>query len=794
MRKWIITNSKSKHSIGHSNNLISNLLFSRGIVTERDSRKFLYPDMADSHNPFLMKDMQEAVNKIDNAIKKRHKIVIYGDYDVDGITSTSILLRAFKKLGAEAGYYIPERISEGYGINCNAIDYIKSLQTQLIITVDCGIASVKEVEYAKSLGMDIIITDHHECQEVIPDTIVLNPKRHDNSYPFKELAGCGVAFKLIQALWHTYGLYGYDEFLDLVAIGTVADVVELKGENRIFVKKGIEKLNKSRRCGILALKSVSGMKTDFNSGNIAFQIAPRINAVGRLSDAKIAVELFTTSDNDKALQIAKFLDNENLKRQKIEEKILNEAVKQIENKVDLKRDRVILLSSQYWHPGVVGIVSSRIVEKYSRPAILLCEEDGVARGSGRSIDGFDLFQNLCQCSSLLEKFGGHTYAAGLSIKAENIDKLRKKMNSLAEKMSAECFIEKTTVDMETDTEEMTIDTAEMLKLLEPFGAGNPVPVFKAENMNVENKKALGSDGSHIKYTFNKDGVNFEGIMFKRGPELIHKNWINTDIVYNFDINEWNNERKLQLILKDIKPNRRWAEAEIDENYYRSLKMMINIKTAGYVPEKVRFINKDMEYLKNFCVFSKGYVIVSALSSINELKELIDIMEFSPGKNNGAGSQIIYCPSVEDIDFSSVDILVYDFMPGEYEYKLLEEKSGGELVHFISSDVYDKIDELIDITYITQDRANEFIEILQNEEVIGTLSDIAYRFNFNTYQLYSLVMKLREKNAVNLFVKNDILKIQFKSLVKASEICYEQESIKEKLQKLHNLFRNMKLED
>ncbi|CCJ34685.1 single-stranded-DNA-specific exonuclease RecJ [Caloramator australicus] len=316
MKRWDVK-EKNFDLIVHENKVINSLLISRGINSKEKADIFLNPDLRLLYDPFLLKDMDRAIDRIDEAIKKREKIYIYGDYDVDGITSTAILYRAFNKLGVDVSFYIPDRVNEGYGINREAIDHISSLDVDLVITVDCGISAIEEVEYAKEKGLDIIITDHHECKERIPNTIALNPKRHDCQYPFKGLAGCGVAFKLVQALFKFYDLQGYEEFLDLVAIGTIADIVDITDENRIIVKYGLEKILTSDKAGINAIKQVAGIKDKISTYNVAFQIAPRLNAAGRLSDAKIAVELFITSDNEKAMQIAKYLDQENKKGSKL---------------------------------------------------------------------------------------------------------------------------------------------------------------------------------------------------------------------------------------------------------------------------------------------------------------------------------------------------------------------------------------------------------------------------------------------------------------------------------------------
>lgn len=553
MKKWVVKNIIDKNLNICDSNLISNLLYSRGIKTEIDIDEFLYPSIDKLYSPFGLKDMDRAIETIDSAIKGQKKIIIYGDYDVDGITSTSILYRALKRLGVEVGYYIPDRVNEGYGINLEAIDYLKSIATDLIITVDCGVSSIKEVEYAKKLGMQIIVTDHHECQSEIPDTIVVNPKRKDCTYPFKYLSGCGVALKLVQALWFHYGLTGFDDYLDVAAIGTIADVVSLTGENRIIVKNGLKMLKTSDKCGIKAIKEVFGLKGDINSYNVAFQIAPRINAVGRLSNAKIAVELFTTNDYDKALQIAKFLDQENKNRQQIEEEILNDAIEQIESSSALKYDRVIVLSSDKWHIGVVGIAASKVCERYNRPVILICTEGENGRGSGRSIEGFNLFEHLCKCSEYLTKFGGHEMAAGISIEKKNIGAFRKKINELAEKVSSDIFEEKLYLDLCIDEKSVNMENAEMIQNLQPFGAGNPSPVFMIDGVHIKSKKIIGKNEKHIKLYLEKNDCTFDAVYFN-GVETV--NGLDTDdidIAFNININEWNNKKNVQLVIKDVRP-------------------------------------------------------------------------------------------------------------------------------------------------------------------------------------------------------------------------------------------------
>ena len=560
MKKWTLKCTREDINSIKGKNLLDKLLFTRGVHEKDKIAKFLNPDIDSMADPYLMKDMDRAVDRIDLAIQRRENIIVYGDYDVDGITSTSLLLRALKKLGVKSTYYIPDRINEGYGINNKAVDYIKSLGINLVISVDCGITSVEEVNYAKSKGLDIIITDHHECMDKIPDTIVLNPKREDCTYPFKELAGCGVVLKLIQAIWMKYNLLGFEDFFDIAAIGTVADIVELKGENRIIVKCGIDRIRTSDKCGIRAIKSVSDVKDNLTSGNIAFQIAPRINAAGRLSDAKIAVELFTTCDFDKAMQIAKYLDLQNRKRQEIENTIYNEVLAKIQKEVDLKNERVIILSSNGWHVGVIGIVASKIVEKFMRPVILISIEDGIGRGSGRSIEGFNLFENLKKCSSVLQKYGGHALAAGITIDKDKIDEFKVLMNKTAEDLDSELFFKKIYIDMEIDENDLNLTNAKDIKKLEPFGCGNNTPVFCMNDVSVIDKKVIGKDEKHLRFYLKCGSNKFDAVFFNGAELYKDKSWNIIDIAFTLDVNLWNNKEYLKVYLKDIKPSIKWVNS------------------------------------------------------------------------------------------------------------------------------------------------------------------------------------------------------------------------------------------
>ncbi|MEG0370731.1 MAG: single-stranded-DNA-specific exonuclease RecJ [Clostridium sp.] len=756
MKKWIIKNTNIDRVKLNSNKFLNRLLLSRGLEDNNQADMFLNPSVDSLYDPFLLKDMEKAIKRIDEVIKKGQKIVIYGDYDVDGITSTSILFRAFKKLGIDVSYYLPDRINEGYGLNFEAVNYLKSLQTDLIITVDCGISAIEEVEYIKSQGMDVIITDHHECREDIPDTIVINPKRRDCTYPCKNLAGCGVAFKLIQALWMHYEIDGVDEFLDIVAIGTIADIVDLMGENRIIAKQGMEKLKTTDKCGLIALKAISGLEDKITSGGIAFQIAPRINAIGRLRDAKIAVELFTTNDYDKAMQIAKYLDQENRSRQKIEEEILNEAIIKIKDE-NLKDNKVIVISSPNWHVGVVGIVASKIVEIFHRPTIILCEEGSIARGSCRSIEGFNIFDALVDSEGYLEGFGGHEMAAGLQVKLSNINSLKEKLNTFAKNIDIEAYISKVKIDMILEGEDINFESLDMIKTLEPFGMGNPTPIFGMEDMFIKTKRYIGTGEKHIKLQFIKNGVYYDGVLFNYGADYMNKDWNNVDIAFNIDENNWMGKRTIQFIVRDIKPYKKWVRNSLKENYYRYLNVAKDSNDEECTMENIVFLKKDINFLKEFLCFEKGYVLVSSKESIDEIEYLFDLFNFGGNKITNESSGIIICPNISDIDECS-DVLIYDFLLGEIDYKKLTKRENINVYHFYDNDTMSKIDNFKNSITINKEVLHIIINALLKGSIFGKITDIASEFMINPYQMYYAITYLRKYGVIEILSNKEQVKI------------------------------------
>ncbi len=535
--------------------VISTILLNRGIT---EPQNFITPTEDALIDPFLMTGMERATERILSAIEKNEKIAIYGDYDVDGITSTAIMVKFLRSHKADVMYYIPDRHEEGYGINTDAIDKIKSQGVTLLITVDCGITAVKEIAYAKSLGIETIITDHHECKDETPDAYcLLNPKQSDCEYPFKKLAGVGVAFKLLQALtikMHFHMRELIDEYIDLVAIGTIADVMPLVGENRIIVKRGLELLKYTVNRGIRALADVADINlSNVQTGTIGFMLAPRINAAGRMGDPSCAVELLLASDDMTAKRYAEILDDKNKERQEIEISILEDALNIIESTPSIKDDFVIVLSHEGWHHGIIGIVASKISERFNKPCILISTDEQNGKGSGRSIRSFNLFKALENSGHLMQKFGGHDLAAGLSIKPENIDAFRKEINTYAKAcLTEEDFMPILYIDSELPPPYINMNTAEKLAILEPYGMGNACPLFYVKELRISQIRPL-SDGKHLKLILSSGDYTIESVGFNMGEflEILNVGDV-IDIAFSIDINIYRGTRQLQVLLKDIK--------------------------------------------------------------------------------------------------------------------------------------------------------------------------------------------------------------------------------------------------
>lgn len=538
-----------KHNVSE---LMARILLNRNIKDE-DIEGFLHPQIADLFDPFLFKGMDLAVDRILKAINEKERITIYGDYDVDGITSCTVLIKFLTELGGIVDFYLPNRLEEGYGLNKEALDEIKNRETKLLITVDCGISGYDEVEYAKSLGMDVLITDHHECPEKIPDCVaVIDAKRPDSTYPFNGLAGCGVSFKVTQAICKKLNLpdENYLKYLDIVALGTIADIVPLVSENRIIVKYGLEKMKKTKNEGLKALIISSSLKS-IDSGAVSFGLAPRINACGRMGKADLALNMLLTDSVKEATDIANMLQEMNRNRQEIERTIMQEAIAQIENE-KLNDNKIIVVGKENWHHGVIGIVSSKITERYYKPSILISFEDGEGKGSGRSIDGFDLHSALTNCSNHLIKFGGHEMAIGLTLNRGEFEEFKKSICEYAKDKLPDESVPMIRYDAIISAKDITKDFIKEIKLLEPFGENNPAPLFAYNNIIVDSIRTLTND-KHLKFNVKDEHRIFSAIAFNMGE---HKNRIRmgdkANILLALEVNSYNGIEMIQLNVKDIK--------------------------------------------------------------------------------------------------------------------------------------------------------------------------------------------------------------------------------------------------
>ncbi len=533
------------------NKLLAQILMNKGITEEKEIEIFINPKRNNFYDPFLMPDMEKAINRIINAIQNKEKILIYGDYDVDGITSTTVLKKFLEERGANPEYHIPNRLKEGYGLNKQAIGEIAKRGTQLMITVDCGISAIEETEFAKSLGIETIITDHHEPGEILPNAYaIIDAKIKTNRYPFNQLAGVGVVFKVIQAISMKLGLEEkeYLKYLDLVCLGTISDIVPLIDENRVIAKLGLKLVNVTKNLGLKTLLISSGYKIA-DSNTISFGIAPRINACGRMGFAEQALQLLLSNENEQVIELAKKLNDYNRERQEKEKEIFEEAINQIDKGEE--KNPAIILAGNGWHHGVTGIVSSKITEIYFKPSILIGFEGEEGKGSGRSIPGIDLHEAILKCNNKLERFGGHAMAIGLSIERKNFENFKKELNEYLRTKEINQIKQIIMIDAIANLRDISLETVEELKLLEPFGEVNRMPIFCFKGLRIESIRAL-TEGKHLKINLRDDNMIISAIGFNMGEKSTeYKIGDRVDVVGALEINEYNGMKSIQLKLKDI---------------------------------------------------------------------------------------------------------------------------------------------------------------------------------------------------------------------------------------------------
>ncbi len=536
--------------------VVARILLNRGLSDKDSILKFFSPSTQDTHDPFLMTDMVKGVERLGQAILRREKVLIFGDYDVDGTTATSLLYLVFHEIGLDTDFYIPDREREGYGLSRLGIEYAIKIGATLIITCDCGISAFDTIDYANANQIDVIVTDHHEPAEKLPTALaILDPKREDDHYPFKELCGVGVAFKLLQG-FHiannlpTTNLYRH---LDLVAIGTAADIVPILGENRVLVAKGLEYLNGTQKLGLQALLKTSGFDNKtMNVVNIVFGLAPRLNAAGRLGEAARAVHLLTSFNREEAFDLANLLEQENRNRQSIERDTIDSAILQLNATHDLDSDKILILSDTNWHHGVIGIVASKLKELYNRPVVMISFQNGIGKGSARSIPGFDLYNAFSACADLLENYGGHKMAAGLTILIEFLPELTRRLKKIAaEQINEQMLNPGLQIESEIDFRDINSQTLEFLHKMAPYGPGNMRPLFCARNITVSGMPRIISE-NHLKFKAAQNRAVLSAIGWKMGSyyEMLISNRP-LDIAFVIDENEWNGYKEIQLNIKDI---------------------------------------------------------------------------------------------------------------------------------------------------------------------------------------------------------------------------------------------------
>ena len=746
---------------------ISQILNNRGIENEKDAEIFMNPSLEYLRDPFLMKDMKKSTERIKKAIENKERIYIYGDYDVDGVSSTSILYLYFKSIGFPVKYYIPNRLEEGYGINEDAIKKIHDDGCDLIITVDCGITSVKEVELANELGIDVIITDHHECQSEIPDAYaIVNPKQEDCNYPFDMLCGCGVAFKMIQALTdeEEFKTSMFD-YLEIVTLATICDIVPLIDENRIIVKNGLKLMKEGKNLGLRELIKVCGIETNkIGSSHIGFSIGPRINASGRLGYSYLGVQLFTTDNEDEAKEIANILEGKNIERQMIESKMYKEAEEILSSDERFKDDKVLVIAKEGWQHGIIGIVASKLTEKYYKPTILLTIEDGEATGSARSIKGFSIFDALVSCKDLMNKFGGHEQAAGLALDAKNIDELRVRINEIADyNLSKEDLIENIKVEYELKEDSATLDLVDNLHKLEPFGLSNPSPRFIMRDLLLTNIFKMGKNKQHLKIIVeNKKSyecVGFNMAYLADNFQLGDK----VDILFQVDENNYNNERKVQFLLKDIRLSH--PKSAVTNN----LSMKLFEKISPENKDSLYSVNTSEEDLvididgdKNINIFD--YIEEDTLVITNTLngfyRALSDIsltdveyeinFNYINEKNNKV--QLIFSPNIDKIDLKRYNrVILYDYLYNKEEYSYLNKNilNSDNIIKYYGEEDKIYLKNIIDnIVPSREEFINIYKQMLMSKELHLNLDEIKRVFKILPLKTFIIFKVFKELNLLN----------------------------------------------
>jgi single-stranded-DNA-specific exonuclease len=536
---------------------LTKVLAQRGIDTFDKARSFFRPTLSQLHNPFEMKDMDKAVQRIDLAIKNEQNILVYGDYDVDGVTSVSMMYTFLTRQYDKVSYYIPDRYNEGYGISFKGIDHAEAQEIPLIIALDCGIKANDKIDYANKKGIDFIICDHHQPGETLPNAVaVLDPKRLDCGYPYKELSGCGVGFKLIQAYAETHAIAFEEiaELLDFLAISIAADIVPITGENRVLTHFGLKQINTQPRQGLQSMIALTGLKQELNVADLVFKIAPRINAAGRLHAATEAVRVLIECEEEEAEKISNFINDQNQKRRDLDGEITRQALEMVAADTTASKKRTTVLHHPEWHKGVIGIVASRIIETHYKPTIIFTSSNGKMTGSARSVRGFDVYEAICACDEYIEQYGGHKYAAGLTIVPEHFDSFAKKFEEeVSKRIKAEMLHPMLEIDTELALQQIDPKFFRILQQLAPFGPGNPNPVFVTKGVLASEQRVLGEKHLKLKVfdpQFSSKHFDAIGFGLAKYDEEIAEG-IPFDLAYTLEVNEWRGRSTLQLNVKDI---------------------------------------------------------------------------------------------------------------------------------------------------------------------------------------------------------------------------------------------------
>ncbi len=660
--------------------LFAQILYNRGLETKEACLEFLYPSEKDLNDPFSMLNMDLLVKRVMLAKEKNQHITVYGDYDVDGISATAILTSALEKLGIKTSFYIPDRHTEGYGLNESALNSIFDKGCDLLITVDCGIASVDLIKKQMDMGREIIVTDHHTIGEEIPDCLILKPGQNGDNYKNCDLCGAGIAFKIAEALLKEKAM----EFIDYAAVATIADVVPLKGENRYLVKKGLEKLNSSPRDCFKALLESAGYSGEVNSQTIGFVIAPRLNAAGRMESAKKAFELLKAT-GDKAKEIAEILSEYNIKRQDAEKRILENAENQIREKLLIQKGKVLVLAGKGWDDGVIGICASRLCEKYKRPAIMFTiDEQGMCKGSGRSIEGIDLYEMLKSASDILVQFGGHKMAAGMTVKEDKLEELTQRFNEYLENFDQVLFYPVETYDAKAKINEITVDFCKSLKMFQPCGCENPEITLRLDNCLAGGMKKIGALKNHLRMYLQDGTSKADGVAFNF--EKHNCDYFNLQpgvAIVKPEINCWQNAENVSLKLNDFKENEnikpRQKAEELTAIFYERLALLKTNKAKVEIIEDV----EELHYkISEFCDDDiSGTLILcdhpeyasGCVKMLENEAPRCDISMTAPLNSNCGYNSLVIGADIEKIDFTPFKrVIIYDMLNSGFADSIFEK--------------------------------------------------------------------------------------------------------------------------